>query len=413
LILSRYSGIGSHRYPLGFSGDTLISWETLNYLPYFTSNSSNAGYCWWSHDVGGHCGGEKSDEMFVRHVQLGVLSPINRLHNTNQRTASKEPWTYENGCGLIVKEWMKFRHSLIPYLYSAAHRASEEGVPLVEPLYYEYKNEEAYEYENEYLFGGQLLVIPITEKGERGGYGRVRAWIPEGEWTDIFTSDKYSASEGGAVATLQRGLESIPVLVRAGGILPLSEDEGNSTANPKKLKIWAFQGNGAFELYEDSEKDEQTIFGVTKFVSELEEDGSTAKQTLTISYEGSLDVLPDERIIKIFFKDIDWQGARINIYKNGELTEGGELLCDCAACELSFNPRAEYTAEVIFTKKSRLEMLKERALDVLSRAEVPNDNKLDIERRLSSVDSMEKYVSLFSHVCGLPSPVKDRLLEVL
>ena len=62
LILSRYSGIGSHRYPLGFSGDTLVTWESLGYLPYFTATASNAGYCWWSHDIGGHMCGYKDED---------------------------------------------------------------------------------------------------------------------------------------------------------------------------------------------------------------------------------------------------------------------------------------------------------------------------------------------------------------
>ena len=54
LTFSRYAGIGSHRYPIGFSGDTIITWESLDFQPYFTANASNAGYGWWSHDIGGH-----------------------------------------------------------------------------------------------------------------------------------------------------------------------------------------------------------------------------------------------------------------------------------------------------------------------------------------------------------------------
>jgi alpha-glucosidase (family GH31 glycosyl hydrolase) len=102
LILSRYAGVGSHRYPLGFSGDTEITWATLDYLPYFTATASNVGYTWWSHDIGGHHRGEKEDELFVRHVQFGVLSPINRLHCSNWETLSKEPWYFLNGAGEIA-----------------------------------------------------------------------------------------------------------------------------------------------------------------------------------------------------------------------------------------------------------------------------------------------------------------------
>ncbi|MBQ5929553.1 MAG: alpha-xylosidase, partial [Clostridia bacterium] len=178
LILSRYAGVGSHRYPLGFSGDTFITWKTLEYLPYFTLTASNVGYTWWSHDIGGHMFGEKNDELYVRHVQFGVMSPINRLHSSNALTMTKEPWYYKNGAGEIAQQWLRFRHQLIPYLYSASRKTNQEGIALVEPLYYEWDCAQAYRYKNEYIFGGELLVVPITKKANKDGYARVKAWIP-------------------------------------------------------------------------------------------------------------------------------------------------------------------------------------------------------------------------------------------
>ena len=82
LILSRYCGAGAHRYPLGFTGDTSITWKTLRYLPYFTATASNVGYSWWSHDIGGHHHGAQDEELYVRFLQFGVFNPINRLHST-------------------------------------------------------------------------------------------------------------------------------------------------------------------------------------------------------------------------------------------------------------------------------------------------------------------------------------------
>ena len=63
MTFSRYAGPGSHRYPVGFSGDTIITWESLDFQPYFTATASNIGYGWWSHDIGGHMWGYKNDEM--------------------------------------------------------------------------------------------------------------------------------------------------------------------------------------------------------------------------------------------------------------------------------------------------------------------------------------------------------------
>ena len=94
LIFSRYAGPGSHRYPVGFSGDTVITWESLDFQPYFTATASNIGYGWWSHDIGGHMMGYKNDELALRWLQLGVFSPIMRLHSTCCEFNGKEPWRY-------------------------------------------------------------------------------------------------------------------------------------------------------------------------------------------------------------------------------------------------------------------------------------------------------------------------------
>ena len=88
ITFSRYAGPGSHRYPVGFSGDTVTSWASLDFQPYFTATAANLGYGWWSHDIGGHMFGVRDDELVTRWFQLGVFSPINRLHST------KDPVSY-------------------------------------------------------------------------------------------------------------------------------------------------------------------------------------------------------------------------------------------------------------------------------------------------------------------------------
>lgn len=103
MFFSRYSGLGSHRYPVGFSGDTVVTWESLDFQPYFTANASNAGYSWWSHDIGGHREGYRDDEMVVRWMQLGVLSPINRLHSAINLFTGKEPWNLHPYLAEIAK----------------------------------------------------------------------------------------------------------------------------------------------------------------------------------------------------------------------------------------------------------------------------------------------------------------------
>ena len=74
MTFSRYAGPGSHRYPVGFSGDTIVTWESLRFQPYFTANASNIGYGWWSHDIGGHMFGYRDEELEVRWYQLRARS---------------------------------------------------------------------------------------------------------------------------------------------------------------------------------------------------------------------------------------------------------------------------------------------------------------------------------------------------
>ena len=128
LILSRYCGIGSHRYPVGFSGDTVSSWETLDYISEFTSKSTNVGYTYWSHDIGGHYGGRLEYQLYTRFLQFGVFSPINRLRSSDMPIISKEPWYYLNGAGDIAINFLRLRHRLIPYLYSSCYKTHLKGL---------------------------------------------------------------------------------------------------------------------------------------------------------------------------------------------------------------------------------------------------------------------------------------------
>lgn len=97
MTFSRYACPGSHRYPVGFSGDTHVTWDSLDFQPYFTSTASNIGYGWWSHDIGGHMCGFKNNELALRWLQFGVFSPINRIHSSKSEFMGKR--ALELSCG--------------------------------------------------------------------------------------------------------------------------------------------------------------------------------------------------------------------------------------------------------------------------------------------------------------------------
>ena len=318
LTFSRYAGMGSHRYPVGFSGDTIISWESLAFQPYFTANASNVGYGWWSHDIGGHMKGYRDEELSTRWIQFGVFSPIMRLHSSNSAFTGKEPWNYNAVSENIMKRYLKLRHEMIPYLYTMNYHASHDGQPLIRPMYYlEPEQPEAYEVPNEYYFGTELVVCPITEPTDKAaGTACVKAWIPEGKWYDIFSGLKY---DGGRMLELYRSLEDIPVLAKEGAIIPLTDltEYTNSVENPKELAVKIVPGKkNAFILMEDTgdtceDKEENWAQTKLEWIKENE--------FIIHPANGNLDVIPKRRTWKMEFYGI----ADVD---NLEVTVGGKAI---------------------------------------------------------------------------------------
>lgn len=318
LTFSRYAGMGSHRYPVGFSGDTIIIWESLAFQPYFTANASNVGYGWWSHDIGGHMKGYRDEELSTRWIQFGVFSPIMRLHSSNSAFTGKEPWNYNAVSENIMKRYLKLRHEMIPYLYTMNYHASHDGQPLIRPMYYlEPEQPEAYEVPNEYYFGTELVVCPITEPTDKAaGTACVKAWIPEGKWYDIFSGLKY---DGGRMLELYRSLEDIPVLAKEGAIIPLTDltEYTNSVENPKELAVKIVPGKkNAFILMEDTgdtceDKEENWAQTKLEWINENE--------FIIHPANGNLDVIPKRRTWKMEFYGI----ADVD---NLEVTVGGKAI---------------------------------------------------------------------------------------
>ena len=321
LILSRYAGLGSHRYPLGFSGDTVVSWRSLDFQPYFTANAANAGYTWWSHDIGGHMQGVQDDELYLRWLQFGVFSPVNRLHSSNSDFMGKEPWKRSWAVEQAAVEFLRLRHKLIPYLYSANYRTHTQGEPICQPMYYAYDREEAYQAKNEYIFGGQLLVCPVTKKADpRLNLAGTKVWLPEGRWTDFFTGRIY---RGGKWVKMYRDLDFIPVLAGEGAIVPMYRDGiGNDLSLSQPLEIHIWRGNGSFSLYED---DGETLsykrgeYAVTEF--RICEEGNRIQLTITPP-EDSHDLLPERREMYLRFRDV----ARAEVSVDGKQVSFGEAI---------------------------------------------------------------------------------------
>lgn len=252
MFFSRYSGPGSQRYPVGFSGDTYVTWESLNFQPYFTATSSNVGYSWWSHDIGGHMGGYRDEDLITRWMQLGVFSPINRLHSCNTEFIRKEPWCFDEKTEVIMKEWLRLRHRLFPYIYTMNYRNHTDLEPLVQPMYYAYpKNAAAYDMKNQFMFGSELMVAPITKPNNRvTRMGSADAWLPAGDWFDFFNGLHYT-SEAGRILSVHRKINDYPVFAKAGAIVPMQN--GYVLEPDANLSLVIFPGaSNQFALYEDA-----------------------------------------------------------------------------------------------------------------------------------------------------------------
>lgn len=409
LILSRYAGLGSHRYPLGFSGDSVICWNSLKLQPYFTSTASNVGYTWWSHDIGGHTLGYRDDDLYIRWLQFGVFSPIMRLHSSSDELLGKEPWMYKSEVRAIAVNFLRLRHRMIPYLYTADMKTHKNGEPLCRPMYYDYPDEDgAYECRNEYMFSSSLLCAPITERqNKKLNMGKVQVWLPVGRWTDIFTGRIY---HGNKKVTMFRDLESFPVLAKKGAIIPLSSDDGNSCSNPENLEILIYRGNGKYSLYEDDGKtDYETRHAYTPF--KVTDDSS--KITFTISRpNGDMSVIPSKRYYVLSFKDVK-KADSFTVLRNGEESEEYDYSYAGGCFTLKINKVTVFEKiEIILDKyiPASNPELSERIVNVFSRLQAHTLVKDALYAPFKNVKSPQEAEKLINR-SALSPDIKEALRE--
>ncbi|MBK9121636.1 MAG: DUF5110 domain-containing protein [Chloroflexi bacterium] len=300
-IFSRWGNEGHQRYPIGFSGDSYMTWESLRFQPYLTATASNVAYGWWSHDIGGHISGNGDTELFARWVQFGVFSPVLRIHTTKGEFYDQRPWAFESAdIRETLRESLQLRHALIPYIYTMARRAQSESLPLLLPMYYEYPEaNEAYACPQQYLFGSELIAAPFVDPIDPDtNRARQVVWLPPGDWYRFDTGEHVPGNRWHVV---YGALRDIPVFARAGAIVPMGPKGGSGgIGNPRDLHIHVFAGaDGEFTLYEDDGASlayRDGAFAETKIRQTVTGDGLT----VTIdAARGDLTVLPAERRITL------------------------------------------------------------------------------------------------------------------
>jgi alpha-glucosidase (family GH31 glycosyl hydrolase) len=298
VIFHRWGGLGSHRYPIGFSGDSFSTFGTLAFQPYFTSTASNVCFGYWGHDLGGHQQFDGNDpELYLRWMQFGVFTPIFRTHATNWPGIERRIWKYPNFHSL--RSTVNLRYSLIPYIYNAARQAYDTGVSICRPLYYDYPEEnEAYRREDQYMFGDNILVAPVLSRSDSTTHLASREiWLPEGMWYDVTNN---CMIEGGRTFTKNYGLEEIPYFFKKGAIIPRYPHITNLQQPIDTLVLQLVPGEkGILNYYEDAGDDQgyqKGQFSVTP-ISKITKGGTT---TLTIkARKGSFKNMATNRTYKV------------------------------------------------------------------------------------------------------------------
>ena len=257
VIYHRWGGIGSHRYQIGFSGDTYATWKVLGYLPWFTATSSNVGYGYWGHDIGGHMqpkGVKSTDpELYTRWIQGGVFTPIFKTHSTKDRTMEKRFWVFPEHFD-AMRDAIRLRYDLSPYIYNAARQTYDTGISMCRPMYYEYpENNEAYDYTEEFMFGDDILATVVCQPADSiTSLASRTMWFPAGnDWYDVATG---SMIKGGQAKTLRYTVNENPYYVKAGAIIPMAGPEITSLQEKSNiLKVFVAPGDGESRasVYED------------------------------------------------------------------------------------------------------------------------------------------------------------------
>ena len=288
VTFSRWGGLGSHRYPIGFSGDSFAQWSALRFQPRYTAAGANVGYGWWSHDIGGHVGPD-DPELYVRWVQFGALSPILRLHSNQDPASERRPWRFGEQALTAAREAFQLRYRLLPYLYTAARLATATGLAPVRPMaWLAPESDSAYAARYQYQLGEAMVVAPVLHPAEPGtGLATVDAWLPAGEWVERTTGERFTGPRW--VRQLAE-LDRVPQFLRLGSVLPLAELAPTAADQPADRVILEIfpGGSGTGRLYQDdgsSPAYRHGEFRWTEFATTMPDESSC--QILVLPDDGS------------------------------------------------------------------------------------------------------------------------------
>jgi hypothetical protein len=246
-----------------------------------------------------------------------------------------------------ISDWLRLRHQMFPYLYAMNYRNHEDLEPLVQPMYYHYpKATAAYEVPNQFFFGSELMVAPITTKtNEKALLASTEMWLPAGSWFDFFTGMHYAGGKGRKL-TVCRDRKSMPVFAKAGGIVPMAQlvPHDNHLGATADMDLLVFPGaSNTFVLTEDSGEMLDYKKGAVARTAIHLDWGNTAKLTIAPA-TGDLSLIPEKRNWRIGLRGFH-KSVVVNALVDGK-TVAAETTLDTETNTLWVSVSASATAEI-------------------------------------------------------------------
>ncbi len=235
--ITRAGMMGIQRYAETWTGDNWTSWHTLKWNLRNGISLGLSGIPIIGHDVGGFTGPAADPELLVRWVQMMALHPrcVMNSWKPESENPTNFPWMHSSVTDL-VREALHLRYRFIPYLYTLAYLAHQTGDPIIRPLFYDYDEEPCYEEHDAFLLGKHVLIAPVVEPGKH----QVSVYLPQSPdgWYDYYTEQWYA---GGQWIELKAELGRLPIVVKAGTVLPLAlEWDAQSPHDAKCLGLTVY-----------------------------------------------------------------------------------------------------------------------------------------------------------------------------
>lgn len=249
LVISRAAYAGHQRHAMVWTGDNYSTWEHLRLTVAMGLSLGLSGIPFHGADVGGFMG-DCTGELLARWTQLGAFTPFFRNHAA-MGTVDQEPWAFGPAIEAICRRAIELRYELLPAIYTAFWEASQTGAPIMRPLVLSHQYDpRVADLDDQFKLGGDLLVAPVLEPGISGR----NVYLPAGQWYDFWTGRRW---DGGRDVWADAPLDTIPLFVKAGTVLPMQPVQQHTGEPPAEtITLRVYPGVGESLWYED---DGQTL----------------------------------------------------------------------------------------------------------------------------------------------------------